>query len=427
MNLPFNADESRALDVVRACVASKISPVPHDDAELVDSGGLDSMAWVDTLISIEAAMGIRDFGNPWPEDRSKTIRALADMVLESRRLTAREAPRADIRSAASADEKVSITGWASLLGSRQLSAEQIERDLDLPPHKIRDGAGIHRLCLAAVDEDELVLAQRASEIALEMAEISVEEIDFLVVTSATFLGFPSLAASLHARLLMPETSGALDVGGACAGLIYSFAVAKSLLAQNPRGVALVVASEVHSRRLSAPQVPGDFRGLFGDGACAFILTNSGTAANGSCISLKEFVWGCSGNAASSLRVRSYGDAGLTVQFKGEQRAHAAVAQLGRIIEKLENLAGQPRRKVDYFALHQPNPRVVAILAEKAGIPLERIPMMAKDCGNLGSVTCGAGLCQALNDFHQSGDGSRIPLIFMAAVAPGLVWGGTFLN
>ena len=260
-----------------------------------------------------------------------------------------------------------------------------------------------------------------------MAEISVEEIDFLVVTSATFLGFPSLAASLHARLLIPETCGALDVGGACAGLIYSFAVAKSLLASKPKGTALVVASEVHSRRLNAPQVPGEFRGLFGDGACAFILTNSGTAANGSCISLKEFVWGCSGTAASSLSVRSYGDAGLAVQFKGEQLAHAAVAQLGRIIETLENLAGRPRRAVDYFALHQPNPRVVAILAEKIGIPLERVTMIAKDCGNLGSVTCGAGLCQALNDFHQSGDGSRIPLIFMAAVGPGLVWGGTFLN
>ena len=141
MNLPFNADESRALDVVRACVASKVSRLPHDDAELVDSGALDSMAWVDTLISIESAMGIRDFGNPWPEDRSKTIHVLTDMVLESRSLAARKEPRVDIRPATSADGKISIPGWACSLGSRQLSAEQIDATSIFLPTRFARGQG----------------------------------------------------------------------------------------------------------------------------------------------------------------------------------------------------------------------------------------------------------------------------------------------
>jgi 3-oxoacyl-[acyl-carrier-protein] synthase-3 len=425
MSLAF--DLETALATARTSVASKLSPLPKDDVDLVETGALDSMAWVDTLISIESATGIRDFGNPWPDDRPKSIRALADMIREAQKPTPDE-KTGERRSAGTQGElEILIEGWGYALGSLVANAEQIERDLSLPSGRIRDGAGIQSVCMAADGENELGLAQRAADAALEMAAVPLERIDLLVATSTTFLGFPSFAASLHSRLLLRETSGALDVGGACAGLIYSLAVAKSLLRERPQGVALVVASEIHSRRLNAPQVPGEFRGLFGDGACAFVLTNAANAARNGCVRLQEFVWGCSGTFASSLGVKISENAGLNIQFKGEQLAHAAVTEMDRIIGTLENLSGKPRSEVDFFALHQPNPRVVEILAEKAKIPLERIPLVSKACGNLGSVTCGASLCQALTSLRTSADHPRTPLIFMAAVAPGLLWGGTFLN
>ena len=425
MSLAF--DLETALATARTCVGSKLSPLPNDGVDLVETGALDSMAWVDTLIGIESATDIRDFGNPWPENRPKSIRTLADMIREAQKPSPDEKPWVGARQQVDSARDIAVGGWGYALGSLAVDAEQIERNLALPMHKIRDGAGIHSVRVAADTEDELALGQRAAEIALEMTEIPVEQIDFLVATSATFLGFPSFAASLHSRLLLRETSGALDVGGACAGLIYSLAVAKSLLRTRPQGVALVVAAEVHSRRLDAPQVPGEFRGLFGDGACAFVLTNATTDAQIDCVRLREFVWGCSGTFASSLCVKISENDGLNVQFKGEQLAHAAITELERIIATLENLSAKPRSEVDYFALHQPNPRVVEILAERAKIPWERIPLVSMSNGNLGSVTCGASLCQALTSFRMGGSQLRKPLIFMAAVAPGLIWGGTSLN
>jgi 3-oxoacyl-[acyl-carrier-protein] synthase-3 len=210
-------------------------------------------------------------------------------------------------------------------------------------------------------------------------------------------------------------------------LIYSLAVAKGLLRTAPQGVALVVASEVHSRRLSAVDAPEEFRGLFGDGACAFIVTNAADANLEKFLRLGDFIWGCSGTFASSLNVNVGEDAGITIQFKGEQLAHAAITQMDRIIELLENKSGRPRAEADYLALHQPNPRVVEILAERTHVPLERIPLISRTCGNLGSATCGVSLCQALTDVRAGHDPAQAPLIFMAAVAPGLIWGGTFLD
>jgi 3-oxoacyl-[acyl-carrier-protein] synthase-3 len=428
MSSPENPDESRALELSRKCVACRLpsQALPGDDDDLVNTGVLDSMGWVDVLISIESATGLRDFGSSWPESKAKTIRALADMIREAHRKLPEENTGERLAAQKQNGSEVSIRGWGFTLGSVTVDADQIEQELHLPPHKIRDGAGIRALRFAAATEDELILGQRAADLALEMAEVAVEKIDFLITTSTTFLSLPSFAASLHSRLLLGESCGALDVGGACAGLIYSLAVAKGLLHATPQGVALVVASEVHSRRLSAADAPEEFQGLFGDGACAFIVTRAADTEQEHSLKFGDFVWGCSGTYASSLNINVSEDAEMTIQFKGEQLAHAAITQMDRILEVLETESGRMRAEADYLALHQPNPRVVEILAERAHVPLEKIPLISRTCGNLGSATCGVSLCQALSNLRERHGPSRAPLIFMAAVAPGLIWGGTFL-
>ena len=419
-------DELRALEVCRKCVANRLPPgaLPGDDDDLVKTEALDSMGWVDVLISIESATGLRDFGSSWPESTTKSIRALADMIREAHRKQPEGFTGGRPAAAAPDGSEVTILGWGYALGSVTVDADKVERELHLPPQKIRNGAGIQSLRFAAATEDELILGQRAADLALEMAEVAAEEIDLLVTTSTTFLTLPSFAASLHSRLLLGERSCALDVGGACAGLIYSLAVAKSLLRTSSRA-ALIVASEVNSRRLDATGAPGEFRGLFGDGACAFVLAPASDTHQDS-LRLGDFVWGCSGTYASSLNINISEDAAMTIQFKGEQLALAAVTQMVRIFEALENQSGRPRADVDYFAVHQPNPRVVEILAEKSNVPLKKIPLMSQTCGNLGSATCGVSLCQALANLREGPDSSRPPWIFMAAVAPGLLWGGAFL-
>ena len=90
MSLTFNFET--ALTTARTSVGSKVSPLPKDDVDLVEAGALDSMGWVDTLIGIESVTGIRDFGNPWPDDRPKSIRALADMICEAQKPASDEKP-----------------------------------------------------------------------------------------------------------------------------------------------------------------------------------------------------------------------------------------------------------------------------------------------------------------------------------------------
>jgi len=204
-------------------------------------------------------------------------------------------------------------------------------------------------------------------------------------------------------------------------------VAKSLLCTASRNVALVVASEVNSRRLAHSQATGEFRGLFGDAACAFVLTRSAGGDGGSINRLGDFVCGCSGTFASALEM-SLGERGqLDVQFKGEQLASAAIGTLDRVLGDLEIAVGKPRSAASYFALHEPNPRVVEIFAQRVGIPTEKIAMVSRSSGNLGSATCGVSLSMALSHLNSNSSVTAPPLILVAAVGPGLVWAGTYIH
>jgi len=430
-------NRQKSAEVARRSVEQEIGSgvsLPGEEEDLVLSGVLDSMGWVGVLTVIEAATGIHNFGNPWPAGRPQSIRTLAEAIVEGfAQLTPGSANRAGIR-AAGRGAIVSVAGWGHALGSRLIDAAEIETICCLAPGTIRDRAGIESVRQAGDREDEVTLAQQAAEAALEKAGLDIPDVDLLVATSTTFLRLPSLAATLHARLLLPESSGAFDVGGACVGVVHALATAKALLAGGSLRNALVVAADLPSRRLASSSAPGEFRGLFGDGACAFVLSRSepvgsdGTA--GRCWRLGNFVWGCAGEFAASLRLEIPQTPALQVEFQGEPLARAALRQLERLVENLEALTGKPRSEVAYFALHEPNPRVVEILSRNCGIPLENMLPISRTCGNLGAATCGVNLCAALEKVDASPappSGSSAPVVFVAAVGPGMLFGGTWVE
>ncbi len=423
-------DRARAFELARRCVSKELEPgtsLIGDDVDLVETGVVDSMGWVGILSSIEEATGIRNFGAAWPESRSQSIRFLAETILETPGYKQQYIANDEALTKTDGNLAVSLPGFGASPGSVAVDVEQVERECGLSTGTLRERAGIHSVRRAASDEDEVLLGQRAAELALSAANLGLEDVDIIVATSATFLSYPSLAAVLHARLLLRESCGAVDVGGACVGLIHALATAKAFLSTGQLGGVLVVASEVHSRRLLGPQVPGEFRGLFGDGACAFVLARSDRGGGKDTWRLGHFIWGCSGTFVSSLCLSLRENGELNLQFKGEQLANAAVAQLDRVLDRLEDISGKPRAEVDYFAVHEPNPRVIEVFAQRAKIPLQKIAFTSKTCGNLGSATCGVSLCGAMSrPLGRSGTPDP-DLIFMAAVGPGLIWGGTYLQ
>ncbi|HUI40490.1 MAG TPA: 3-oxoacyl-[acyl-carrier-protein] synthase III C-terminal domain-containing protein [Terriglobia bacterium] len=416
------------LALVRRTVARELEPLalPGDDEDLTAAGLVDSMTRVNVLLAIEEAAGVPGFAAGWLDDRPFSVRELSASLLQARTPPADAAvgdqPGADNRQAS----EVSVVGWAASPGSVVVPAENVDDECKFPPGFLRERTGIESVRRASKDENEIVLAARAAEGTLEMAGLSPADVDLLVAVSTTCLGFPSFAASVHAELLLREAVGAIDVGGACCGVLYALATAAALLSTINGRAALVVASEVNSRRLASLDSPPEFRALFGDAACAFALKRADAGQGVPGRRLREFVWGASSTFASALRV-SWPEGGVPqVQFRGEQLAGAAITLLERVIDRLSVMSAVDLPQVNQFALHEPNPRVAAMLAQRAGIPLEKMPQTSRTWGNLGSATCGVNLCKALTATNGAGGGRRPPAILAAAVGPGLLWGGAFI-
>ncbi len=330
------------------------------------------------------------------------------------------------------------------LGSRLVPSEEVDRAFGMPVGKLRGRAGIESLAYATEDETEVSLGARAINEALQSAACQTHEIDSIIATSETHHLYPSLAAQLHSRIGARETCGAFDVGGACLGLINALSIAQAQIASGQARTVAVVTSDVHSRTLVPGRVAGEFGGLFGDGASAFVVRASSANANaesssenaastdianspksaGIAYRIRDFLFGCAGQYADAVKVEGKPDGSLAVVFEGEALSRAAISRLEKVIAALEKLSAIPRAAVGAFATHQPNPRLLTLLAKVAGVPVDTFPLIATTSGNLGSSTCGAALHAALQMFRTCP--TRKP-IFLASLGPGLVFGGTWLS
>jgi 3-oxoacyl-[acyl-carrier-protein] synthase-3 len=318
-----------------------------------------------------------------------------------------------------------IAGSAAAFGSLTLPSENIDEAFSMEIGKLRKRAGLLTVSRAAPGETELTLAAAAARAAIDHAAIKTENLDWILATSETHRSFPSLAAELHASLNLRDSCGALDVGGACLGVLQALAVAQALLANGSAKTVLVASADLHSRTLVPGKVRGEFGGLFGDGASAFVLQNVPSREAAISYRLGGFFFGCAGQYARAIQLRNLPEGDISVVFDGDALSRAAIAKMAQIIRETESRSGFSRNDAFGFATHQPNPRLVSLLAKQMGVSVALFPRIAELHGNLGASTCGAALHELLYAASRPEAGGAKP-IFLASLGPGLLFGGGWL-
>ena len=132
------------------------------------------------------------------------------------------------------------------------------------------------------------MAERASRQALERAGMEPEELDLIVVCTATpEYTLPNVATTLQHYLGL-ESVAAIEIRGACAGWVQALDLARRQLADGTARTALVVGSEVGSPLLAPLFLGKDPARVrmrdrltlytFGDGAGAVVLRAEPTEA-----------------------------------------------------------------------------------------------------------------------------------------------------
>jgi 3-oxoacyl-[acyl-carrier-protein] synthase III len=154
---------------------------------------------------------------------------------------------------------------------------------------------------------------------------------------------------------------------------------------------VVVTADVHSRALTPERVTGEFGGLFGDGASAFVLRGEEDTHPDYSYRIGDFLFGCAGQYAAAIRVSARNDGSVELHFDGDALSRAAITQMEKVIGAVETRSVIARASVGRFATHQPNPLLLTLLAKQCGVSADAFPPICRTTGNLGSSMCGAAL------------------------------------
>lgn len=287
--------------------------------------------------------------------------------------------------------------------------------------------GIRERRYAAEDESATDLAATAVHHALDMAGMTVDQIDGIIL--ATILPdqpVPSMASSLARRLGIPRAL-AFDLNAACSGWLYALEVGRSLIRGGTAKNIIVVTAELLSR-ITNPE-DHDTAFLFGDGAGAAILTGGPGGHRLHRMALSgdanqfESIQRPGGGARMPWPAAEGGDLEhFYLQMDGASVFKHAVIGFAEQIEQTlirENLKAS---EIAWVVPHQANERILKAVSRRVGIPYDRFVMTISKYGN----TSAASVSMALGWAAEEGifnDGDRI---IFCSVGAGLTFAGGLL-
>ena len=287
-----------------------------------------------------------------------------------------------------------IAGTGSYLPERIVTNRELESRIDTTDEWIVSRTGIEARHVAADGEMTSDLALHAARRAMRAAEVHAADIDLIVCATTTpDMVFPSTACILQAKLGVKQ-GAAFDVQAVCTGFIYALATADKFIASGAHKCALVIGAEVFSRLLDW----NDRRTcvLFGDGAGAVVLKPSKRAG------ILSSHLHADGSQGHILRVAAGLSGGKMTGHPFLEMDGKAVFRLAvRVLDKSaeEALAHNKVKAadLDWFVPHQANLRIIDGIADKIGLPRERVVSTVAKHGNTSAASVPLALDTAVRD------------------------------
>ena len=320
------------------------------------------------------------------------------------------------------DRAPRITGIGHAVPPRVVTNDDLVTRLDTSDEWIRSRSGIgtrHHVDPGTATSD---LAAEAGALALkhDMRSGGTGHVDLVVLATTTpDRTCPGTAPLVATRLGMSGIP-AFDVNAVCSGFLYGLQTATAMIAGGAAGSVLLVAADTFSTIVD----PDDRRTafLFGDGAGAVVL-RAGAEPTVHGIDLG------SDGAQEDLIItpgggsRSPGSDDRWFAMQGQAVYRQAVDRMTRSTRGVLERVGWEIGEVDRFVGHQANSRILEAVAQRLGLPADRVVMNLDRVGN----TAAASIPVALSDAHDRGllvGGQKVAL---AAFGGGATWGAAALT
>lgn len=318
-----------------------------------------------------------------------------------------------------------LLGTGSALPARTVSNHELAQTVDTSDEWIVERTGIRNRHIAGEGETTATLAADACRAALDAAGIAAQDVDLIILATATpDQTFPATATKVQAMLGIDDCV-AFDVAAVCSGFLYAVTVADSMIRSGAANRALVIGSETFSRILD-----WDDRAtcvLFGDGAGAVVL---GAEESDAEATTARGILAAKLHADGRHNQLLYVDGGPSttqtvgkLRMKGQEVFRHAVVNLASVLKEVMEQAGLDPADIDWLVPHQANARILDATARKLKLSPERVVVTVDRHANTSAASVPLALDLAMRDGRiQPGQ-----LVVLEAMGGGFTWGACVLR
>ena len=320
-----------------------------------------------------------------------------------------------------------IIGIGVCLPEKVLTNADLTRIIDTNDEWIRERTGIRERRIAEESQAASDLGVIAAQRALAQAGVSADEVELIIVATATAdMQFPSTACIIQERLGLKNTP-AFDVTAGCTGFIYALTIGNQFIANGFYRTVLVIGTEVLSKVTNWTDRETCI--LLADGAGAAVLRPAEPGYG-----ILAMKLGADGAGGKDLLLPAGGsrmpvtpeliEANQNkLQMNGSEVFKFAMKMLPEVTEQALALADLRKEDIDLIVPHQANIRIIEAAARRLDLPMEKFMVNLDRYGNTSSASIPIAMNEALeNGRIKSGD-----VLVLTGFGAGLTWGSIVMR
>lgn len=265
------------------------------------------------------------------------------------------------------------------------------------------------------------LAYQAGLIAIQDAGLQVEDIDLIIIATATPDRLAPSCACFVQEKLKASNAVAFDISAVCSGALFATATAVQYIKSGMYKNVLVIGADTFSTITDWNRRDAVF---FGDGAGALVLSHTIQDKG-----FQDFILKTDGTGKEHFTIPAGGSekpasndtlASGEHYFKmnGSQVYKTAIDVVPKCIDEILSKNNCSINQIKYLLPHQPSIRILQEVARRVGLPFEKVKTNMDRYANTSGGTIPIILDETLKEnTFETGD-----LLLFAAVGAGWTWG-----
>lgn len=322
--------------------------------------------------------------------------------------------------------QVKIKGTGSYTPSKVYTNEYLETIVDTKSDWIFKNLGIKERRIADDNECTSDLATKAAERAIENAGLKPEDIDLIIVATATPDRLAPSTGAIVQDKLKAYNAVAFDIAAVCSGFLYGMSVASQYIAAGVYDNVLVIGADTFSKIIDWKRRDCVF---FGDGAGAAVFTH-GSDDEGF-LAFRLYTDGRgkfnftipAGGSEIPASEETIKDGSHYFVMNGRAVYETGTEVLPIAINQVLGDTGLTIEDVSFMIPHQPSIRILEKTAELVGLPFEKVMTNMDKYAN----TSGGTIPILLDEVNRRGKLKAGDILLFAAVGSGWTYGAALLK